>query len=383
MAVLEGRNPDCIPWAPRLELWYTAREAQGTMPERYRGLSVRDILRRLDCGYHGLGGSVLRAEIKGVDITSEQDGPDTITYYRTPVGTVRTRGTMTAALQHAGIHAMEVEHMIKGPDDYRVVEYIIEHTEVRPAFEQYLAYERDVGDEGLPVVGGLGYDPMHAILRDYVGYNLGYLHLVDYPKEVDRLFRVLYEHRMKVLKIILDSPGRLIAAGSHFTTTMTPPPVFRKYFLPYYQEVSDALHRKGKRLVCHADGDTKGLLELIVESGFDMVECFVTAPMVTVTLDEARRVFGNKVIIWGGVPSAIICEGFPEEEFEQYMMYLFRTIAPGNAFVLGVADNVMPEAIIERVERISEMVKALGEYPIDCAKVREWEAAHEEHGVGC
>jgi hypothetical protein len=105
--------------------------------------------------------------------------------------------------------------------------------------------------------------------------------------------------------------------------------------------------------------------------------------MVTVTLDEARRVFGNKVIIWGGVPSAIICEGFPEEEFEQYMMYLFRTIAPGNAFVLGVADNVMPEAIIERVEWVSEMVKALGEYPIDCAKVREWEAAHEERGAQC
>jgi hypothetical protein len=36
---------------------------------------------------------------------------------------------------------------------------------------------------------------------------------------------------------------------------------------------------------------------------------------------------------------------------------LFRVIGDGDAFILGVADNVMPGADIERVRRITEMVQ--------------------------
>lgn len=37
LAVLRRQRPDRIPWVARLELWYNARLATGTMPERFRG----------------------------------------------------------------------------------------------------------------------------------------------------------------------------------------------------------------------------------------------------------------------------------------------------------------------------------------------------------
>jgi len=43
---------------------------------------------------------------------------------------------------------------------------------------------------------------------------------------------------------------------------------------------------------------------------------------------------------------------------------LFRTIAPGKAFILGVADNVMPGAKIERIRRVTEMIEKRGAYPV-------------------
>ena len=46
------------------------------------------------------------------------------------------------------------------------------------------------------------------------------------------------------------------------------------------------------------------------------------------------------------------------------MWNLFRAIAPGDAFILGVADNVMSTSLIERVERISELVEQHGTYPV-------------------
>jgi hypothetical protein len=60
----------------------------------------------------------------------------------------------------------------------------------------------------------------------------------------------------------------------------------------------------------------------------------------------------------------MLSEPVSTDEFEEYMFNLFRTIAPGDALILGVADNVMPEAKLERIERASEMAEEYGKYPI-------------------
>jgi hypothetical protein len=145
---------------------------------------------------------------------------------------------------------------------------------------------------------------------------------------------------------------------------MTPPHLFRRYISPYYREFSARLHACGKRLAWHADDDSRHILAETREAGFDMAECFCTAPMVDVTLDEARAAWGNDVIIFGGVPSIVLEAGFPEAEFEAYMLGVFRAVAPGDAFILGVADNVMPTSLIERVQRISGLVDEYGTYPV-------------------
>jgi hypothetical protein len=70
------------------------------------------------------------------------------------------------------------------------------------------------------------------------------------------------------------------------------------------------------------------------------------------------------MIIWGGVPSVILEDLVSEEEFEDYMVQLFKTIAPGDAFILGVADNVTGPSELSRVVRIGQMVEEYGNYPV-------------------
>ena len=50
--------------------------------------------------------------------------------------------------------------------------------------------------------------------------------------------------------------------------------------------------------------------------------------------------------------------------FGAYMDKLIETNAPGEAFILGAADNVTPEAKIERVRWITELVEQRGSYPL-------------------
>lgn len=354
--IISGKKPDMIPWIPRLQIWYNFHKNSGTLPDKYKNWSLKDIERDMGMGTPARDAKIFSSRMLNVEVKVKHNDDETFTEYITPVGIVSTKHVVVDKLSKAGIGSYQTENMIKKPEDYDVVEYIIENTKFTPTYDQYIAYDREIGDDGLPLVG-IGADPMYQIMREYLGYEKIYFEMVDHPDKIERLLKVLTHKAKEMQKIALESPARMILHGEHFDSMMTPPPIFEEYFKPYFKEFSDLLHSKGKILVCHADADSSLLLDLIKDSGFDMAEVFTTAPMVPCTLEQARKAWGNDVIIWGGIPSIILCEPFSDDAFEKYMQDLFQTVADGKSFILGVADNVMPETIFERLVRVSEMVK--------------------------
>ena len=68
-------------------------------------------------------------------------------------------------------------------------------------------------------------------------------------------------------------------------------------------------------------------------------------------LGAATPAPGSRLVISGGLPAVVLEPAFPEAQFRAYANELFDVVAPGDAFVLGVADNVMPTSLMERVER--------------------------------
>lgn len=369
LAILEGQLPDRIPWIPRLQIWYDANRLSGTLPDEYNSLSLREVERRVFGGTAARDGVIYRIKMENVDVRTRQVAEmDQVTEYETPVGAVTTRLRSTERLRQQGIQDAEVEFMLKRREDYAVVEYMIEHTRYEAAYDEYLEYERDVGDEGYPMIN-CGDCPFHHWMRALTGYNEAYFHLNDFPNEVESLLNTLTDRfKETVWQHMLDSPARLLMHGHHLSSYMTPPPLFEQYILPYYQELTPRLRDAGKVVALHGDNDTRQILGHIERAGFGMVECFVTAPMVETTMTEARAAWGDRVIIWGGVPSAILEEPYTEEQFEQYMDDLFRTITPGGAFILGIADNAMPGSKIERIKRITELTEQRGDLPLSSAK---------------
>ncbi len=370
LAIMEGRSPDRIPWIPRPLLWHEAQLRRGTLSDQFSGLSLREIEHRLRMGTPARDGAVFTTEQTGdVEITTRQEGESQVTEYRTPAGTVTTRRRTSDELEAVGITGLEIEHMIKSPADYDAVEYLIEHTAIHNTYGSYLEYEAEIGDDGYPLVSA-GDCPFHHYLQKLAGYELGYYHLNDHRDRVERLLEKMEElDRERLWPVVADSPARLILHGVHFDSMMTPPPFFEKYITPYYRDFSDLLHESGKVLSMHADNDSSLILDQIRDAGFDMVETFTTEPQVRCTLAQARQTWKNDVIIWGAVPCVILEEAYGEAEFERYMRSIFETVAPGDAFILGVADNIMPDALVSRLERIADMVEEWGDYPIDTARI--------------
>ena len=366
LTIMDGGMPDRVPWIPRLLLWYNAHRAQGTLPERFGDASLEEVEAALGMGNPARSGRVFTQSQGGdVEVEAREEGASTITTYRTPAGSVSRRHQISEALRYAGIGALEVEHMIKGPDDFPVVEYLVTHTEYAASYEAYSTYEAEVGEDGYPLVA-TGDCPLHHFLQHYAGYQAGFYLLYDYPDKVEHLMQTMEGvERERVWPLVAGSPARMILNGLHLDSSITPPPLFEKYITPYYKDFSSLLHDRGKILCMHADNDSRLILKQIQDAGYDMVETFTTAPQVSCTLADAREAWGSDVIIWGAVPSVILEDTYSGEAFEAYMRDLFRTAAPGKAFILGVADNIMPHARLDRLERIAEMVDAWGACPID------------------
>ena len=364
LAVLDRKSPDRIPWIARLDLWYHARMAEGNMPARFHGMSVVEVGRAFRTGNPARDGKVFDVRYEGLEVRAERAPGVARQRFLTPHGEVTFGRILSEKVSGTTDQGLPLEHPIHSVDDYKVLEYIAEHTFYDPCYDEYLKYEAAVGDEGYPMVS-CGDVPFHYFLLHLAGYNQAYFEMVDHVEEFEHLITVMEQvERERLWPVVADSPARLILHGVHFDSQMTPPHMFRKYMTPYYKDFSALLHSRGKSLTWHADDDSKDILAEVKAAGFDMSECFCTAPMVEVTLEDARAAWGNDVTIFGGVPSIILEPGFPEAEFEGYMRNLFRVIAPGDAFILGVADNVMPTSLIERVERISELVEQHGSYPV-------------------
>jgi hypothetical protein len=387
-----GEWPDHLPWAPRIDLWYNANAMRGTLPSRYPSGVIQDgIADDIGGGYHkivpdflsarssedtidrGLGifrlwGMPYRAELCGVEREVKKEGEATRVIYHTPIGSVSCKILFTEEMRKAGVSISWLsEHLIKEPRDYRTVGYIFKNIKVRPDYESFLGFQKKVGDKGFVAARGLAAaSPRHQIMRDFLDATQFYLEMYDHPQEMAQLCEDMEPYYDQLFRVLAKSPAEIIFHGSNFDEMITYPPFFRDHIMPYLQRLADMLHPQGKLLLCHCDGENKGLLDLIPESGIDIAEAICPRPMTKVTIREVKKAFKGKVTIFGGVPSvALLKESMPDEEFEAYMENLFMEIAPGDRFILGVSDTTPPDAHFDRLLRITEMVRDWGRLPME------------------
>ena len=302
---------------------------------------------------------------EGVEIVERAEHGVSYTEYHTPVGSVRKGSGHSTTLAGQGLGRRVQEDLFKGPADYCVWEWVMEHAVFEPTYDEYLAYDAEVGGEGLPLVQYEYCDaPFHWFMLSGAGYGDGFYQLYDHPKEVEHLLAVMTEvQREKHWPVLANSPAMLLLHGVHHSSSFTPPPLYEKYILPYYQEFIPRMHAAGRYVALHGDNDVSQIASLVEQSGYDMVECLVTEPMVPFSLEQARETWDTRVVIHGGLPSTLLSPSTSEDDFRAYVYRLFDIIAPGDAFILGVSDNVMPDSLIDRVAWVSEAVEERGWYP--------------------
>jgi hypothetical protein len=270
---------------------------------------------------------------------------------------------VTEVLASEGVsRSIQVEHPVKTERDYDAAIYLVEHTKLIPMYDAYEACEQQVGTDGV-VLAWTRMCPAHLLMREYTGYEKFYYELQDHPAQVEKLLTALTTLGEELQRIAVESPAVIVQHDGNYDGQLTPPPIYRKYFLPFFQQFAAKLHATGKLFATHADGHNEGLLELLEESGFDIIEAFTPPPMTRVSIENARRVWGNRLAIWGGLAAVVFSDYYPWSEFEDHVYAALESTKTANRLVLGVGDNIPVDGSLERILFVRD---AVARWPVSC-----------------
>jgi hypothetical protein len=382
-AVLKGDPPDRHPFIDRMELWYKSHCQQGTLPEKFKRMSLSEIHQKVGMGRQKFT-APYALKLRGVEVvyTFENEivfresepvmeyfpaawAPEqvprnkagtTIIEFMTPIGNVSLKYVFAESMiPMGGMESYLTEHFIKEEADYRTTEYILERAEFVSRFDKISEDEEMLGDNGF-VVPCLHRIPFQQLLLEYLGEIPLFNAIYDSPEQVQRLMNILDQQLIEILHHLSGLPAIYVEFPDNLDGMMTNPKLFKKYALPHYQKYTEILHGQGKKVGSHTDGNVKPLLSLLAESGLDVCESFSPAPLTECTFEEAWHEWKNGPIIWGGIPSPILEERTSEKDFQDYVHHLLKTIGT-RPIIIGVGDLVLGNNLIERVQYLAKEIE--------------------------
>jgi len=122
LAIFRGQDPGGVLWQPRLEFWYAVNKKRGTLPAHLKEADLLDVYDYCHASVRYFG-SGLRVRYKNVQIRSEWlDEKRIRSTWETPVGCL----TEVSHYDEWNLSAHLTEYKLKGPEDFKVLEYILQ-----------------------------------------------------------------------------------------------------------------------------------------------------------------------------------------------------------------------------------------------------------------
>jgi len=349
MEALTWGEPDYVPWIPK----------RGHTP---RDDAVFNRLIELGMGVSYPMG-VFSQSSPNVKTESRTEGEYRITTHETPVGTVseKRRINLPSEGGERG-DTWVVERLIKTPDDYRVVKFMIEDRVYEPSFDGVAEHMEKVSDHGVVQVG-TGYTPFMQLVVHYMGFKRVVIELRRRREMVEDLLEAMDRRMEEYVNIVARSPADFVNIGDNIDGLLINPELFRRYLIPYYQKYSEILHRGGKVAQSHMDGRLRCLVDLMEETGLDVVQAFTPPPMGDLSIREAMESWREKLAIWVNIPEVIFYR--EPAGMEEFIQDLLRQGSPGRGMTFGITETVPPDHRDRGLEAVTRAVMKYGRLPVE------------------
>lgn len=233
------------------------------------------------------------------------------------------------------------EHFIKGPDDYRVMEYYVRDAVYSDNFEVIRETDRRLGGDGICLVR-VSKSPIQEMVYQMMGleqFGLDYYMRRDL---FDSLHSTMVARYREVYELAADAPVPVLQLGDNVTSDVVGHDRYRNYLMPEYKYLKQRLAGTGKMLAVHMDGRLKSLQGLIGESDFDIVEAMTPPPMGDVSIAAAREAWPGKAL-WINFTSSMHIE--PPEAIAEHTRELLAQAGTKRGFAISVTEDAPVQAL--------------------------------------
>jgi len=281
--------------------------------------------------------------------------------YSTPVGSVYEDekrepgvGQWQELRSWRNVMPWQTDRLIKGPEDYKVLKYMVENTEYIPYYfpiEQAMDW---LGDDGV-VVNQLPYSGMQTLMIEFIGSEGGrfFIHHAKYPDLVEDLAKAINKSHEPLYEIAVKSPAPIVACGGNIDGVLVNPKLFQKYFMPEYEKQAKVLHEHGKLMQVHMDGRVGVLKDLIAKTSIDIIESLHPPPMGDLPIGEALSLWKDKVI-WVSFPGSVVILG--PEAVKKHALNLLRDVGSGDRLALAFRELTIPNEELLMLASVFENV---------------------------
>jgi len=186
----------------------------------------------------------------------------------------------------------------------------------------------------------------------------------DFIRELyDRQTDIALENLKKIYGVIGNGIDVVFICGTDFGTqnsTFCSPETYARVWLPYYKKVNNWIHQNtGWKTFKHSCGAVESLMDLFIESGFDIINPVqINASGMDPRL--LKRKYGDRIVFWGGGvdTQGAFAFGTPQQVREQVKVQC-DILNKNGGFVFNTIHNIQANVPFGNVIAMLESLKEI------------------------
>ncbi len=213
-------------------------------------------------------------------------------------------------------------------------------------------------------VSGSVYSPEDYLI-DLLGIQNAMMALITHPKKcgeiLSRFTTAIIGHMKEQINAGINSIN--VSApwtGQNFISLE----MYADIIAPYQKKIVEVCKENEVFSYCHTCGSIDDRLELIIDLGFDGIECLDPPPLGNVKLKDAVRRIGGSAFIKGNIdPVNVLLKGTVEQVKQDARMRL-EVGMKARGFILSSACALAPETPPENLDALYETIEKYGYYEL-------------------
>ncbi len=346
LAALNRKETDRMPWSPLIDHYYFS-----SLPAQNINLTDMEVFKYLGIDIMQRHAASPKETIKNTTVRTEKNGDTTRKYLDTPVGSIYIEERATGKTNYIA------KHLVESLEDIKVYTYICKNTTYTPLVNEYIEIDKQIGDDGLATLTGK-VSPLQDLLQFDSGVeNTVYLKL-DYPEEMDELLHEMHQRNIRQYNALMEYPCPVVFDYEDTSTTVMNREMLTDNCMPHFNEYADICHNSGKLFITHMCGKLAGFADIIPLGRQDGIDSVCPPTTGDLASWDARKAFGEKVIIGGIEPPSLVWMSV--EETLNTVVEIIEKLETKRSFILSTGDATPHGAPINNLLAITDLIKALG-----------------------